>query len=79
MNRVRLAFSFVICLSFGALSAPAQGPQGAGVEGKKVKTRWHWSHHEKHKKDKAAPLYTTPKSVGWWHRHSPGPMGAGGK
>jgi hypothetical protein len=79
MKRVILAFSCLLCLGLGSLPASAQGPQGAGVEGKKVKTHWHWWHHEKHaKKGKTAPLYASPKSVGWWHR-SPGPMGAGTK
>lgn len=80
MKRAILAFSCVLCLSLGALSALAQGPRGAGVEGKKVKTHWQWWHHEKRKKkDKTPPLYTAPKSVGWFHRHGPGPMGAGAK
>jgi hypothetical protein len=82
MKRAILAVSCVLCLSFGALLASAQNPQGAGVEGKKVHSHWHWWHHDKqakHKKDKVAPLYTTPKSAGWFHRHSPGPAGAGVK
>lgn len=77
MKRAILGYSCLLLLSLGALTTAAQGPQGAGVEGKKVKTHWHWWHHEKHRKDKTPPLYTTPKSVGWWHRHGPGPAGAG--
>jgi hypothetical protein len=79
MKKAILALCCGLCLSLGPLSASAQGPQGAGVEGKKVKTHWHWWHHEKHKKTKTPPLYTSPKSVGWFHRHGPGPMGAGVK
>jgi len=82
MRKAILAFSCVLCLSFGALSTSAKGPgpKGAGVEGNKVHTHWHWWHHEKQKKDKATPLYGTPKSVGgWFRRRGPGPAGAGTK
>ncbi|MGB2629345.1 MAG: hypothetical protein WAK20_21360 [Candidatus Acidiferrum sp.] len=80
MKRAILALSCAICLSFGALSASAQDPKGAGVEGKKVQSHWHWWHHEHHKKVKTAPLYTIPRSAGgWFHRHDPGPAGAGVK
>jgi len=34
---------------------------------------------EKHGRNNAEPLYSFPKSVGWWHRKGPGPAGAGVK
>jgi hypothetical protein len=81
MKRSILALSCMLFLSsLGAVCVSAQSPQGAGVEGKKVKSHWRWWHHEKHKKkDKTPPLYSTPKSVGWWHHRGPGPAGAGTK
>jgi hypothetical protein len=33
---------------------------------------------EKHRDSGTEPLYSVPKSVGWWHK-GPGPAGAGAK
>jgi hypothetical protein len=30
-----------------------------------------------HSRGNSDPLYTSPKTVGWWHHKGPGPMGAG--
>ena len=49
------------------------GPMDAGAN-KQAKSEK--QHTGKPRLEKATPLYTTPKSVGWWHK-SPGPMGAG--
>jgi hypothetical protein len=65
-----------------AIPVCAQNPQGAGTEAKSKRVHvqhFHWWHHEKHSKVKTAPLYSVPKSGGWWHRHQPGPAGAGAK
>lgn len=77
---------FFVCLlvlsGLASLPASAQHPQGAGTDGKSQKIhvhRFHWWHHEKHSHVKTAPLYSVPKSGGWWHRHQPGPAGVGAK
>jgi hypothetical protein len=36
------------------------------------------AHDEKHHRGNSDPLYTFPKTVGWWHK-GPGPAGAGVK
>jgi len=70
--------------SAGTQVARAQAPQGAGTDGKSNRIQvhhhwwqWHWPKREK--KVKTPPLYSVPKSTGWWHRHGPGPAGAGVK
>jgi hypothetical protein len=83
MKRLILAFfcALLIC-SLVPRVVSAQGPQGAGTDGKshKIKAPRHWWwHRDKHKKEKTAPLYSVPKSVGWWHHRGPGPAGAGVK
>jgi hypothetical protein len=81
MKRLLLLIASAVFLSIlGPLSACAQVPQGAGTDGKssRVKVHRHWWQHEKHHREKTAPIYTVPKSVGWWH-HDPGPAGAGVK
>jgi hypothetical protein len=81
MKRLLLLIASAVFLSIlGPLSAYAQVPQGAGTDGKssRVKVHRHWWQHEKHHREKTAPIYTVPKSVGWWH-HDPGPAGAGVK
>jgi hypothetical protein len=35
-------------------------------------------HRERETRDSSGALYSTPKTVGWWHR-GPGPAGAGAK
>jgi hypothetical protein len=52
-------------------SSPA--PEGVGASNKDKRTK---AHSEKHTRQSTAPLYTSPKTVGWWHK-GPGPMGAG--
>ena len=83
MKRLILVFSCLFfCLSLASLPARAQNPQGAGTDGKskKIKVhRFHWWHHEKKQRTKTPPLYSVPKSVGWWHHRGPGPAGAGTK
>lgn len=69
----------LLCAIFliGAPSAFAQGPQGAGAKNRNWHIHWfHWKKHQK--KPKTAPLYTVPKSHGWFHK-GPGPAGAGAK
>ena len=79
MKRLLLVCCCAIVLTaLGPLpSVHAQAPQGVGSE---HKHRWFrsGSRKQKHHKEKHPPLYTSPKSKGWWH-HTPGPMGAGAK
>jgi len=54
------------------------GPMGAGAD---TATHMQWPkwpkpHMGRSHLEKPTPLYTSPKSVGWWHK-SAGPMGAG--
>jgi hypothetical protein len=83
MKRLFLVVACILFLSSpGPLFASAQFPQGAGTDGKSSKVKVHrhwWWHHDKHKHEKTAPLYSAPKSVGWWHHRDPGPAGAGVK
>ena len=46
---------------------------GAGGDQKAQSAK---AHTGKVQLEKPTPLYTSPKSVGWWHK-SPAPMGAG--
>jgi hypothetical protein len=69
----------LLCAIFliSAPSAFAQGPQGAGA--KSHNRHFHWFHWKKRQhKTKTPPLYTVPKSRGWFHK-GPGPAGAGAK
>ena len=56
------------------------GPMGAGADRINWASSWNvklaWPHIRKASLEKPTPLYTTPKSVGWWHK-GPGPAGAG--
>ena len=86
-KRFVLGFCAVLVLTFGPVRvASAQhwwhwrhtgqtgpGPMGAGADQKAESTK---THTGKEQLEKPTPLYTSPKSVGWWHK-SPGPMGAG--
>lgn len=47
------------------------GPRGAGADQKAEKQP-----AQKTQLEKPTPLYTSPKSIGWWYK-SPAPMGAG--
>jgi hypothetical protein len=49
------------------------GPAGVGATQKTKKAK---ARHEKRQHNKSTPLYSIPKSVGWFH-HGPGPAGAG--
>lgn len=75
-------FSAVLLLTFGPVRvASAQswwrhtgpGPKGAGADQKVESTS---KHAGKAQLAKPTPLYTSPKSVGWWYK-TPAPMGAG--
>jgi len=33
--------------------------------------------HENYTHDSSGSLYSVPRTVGWWHRKGPGPVGAG--
>ncbi len=83
MKRIILViFCALMLSSMGPQVARAQAPQGAGTDGKsnRIKGHWHWWHWPKReKKAKTPPLYSVPKSTGWWHHHGPGPAGAGVK
>jgi len=77
----------VILLALGpvrAVSAQAwwghdggPGPKGAGAD---THMQWQWPKwpkpHVGRSHEKLTALYTSPKSVGWWHK-SPAPMGVG--
>ena len=57
------------------------GPMGAGADKINWWTsswnyKWTWPHAGKEQLEKPTPLYSSPKSVGWWHK-SPAPMGEG--
>jgi hypothetical protein len=57
------------------------GPMGAGAAGADNYFQWpNWPKPHIRRShghlEKPTPLYTSPKSVGWWHK-GPGPMGAG--
>jgi hypothetical protein len=49
------------------------GPAGVGANSKTKRTK---AQREGRSHSKLEALYTSPKSIGWWHK-SPGPMGAG--
>ena len=75
-------FCAVFLLTFGPVCvACAQhwwqhtgpGPMGAGADQKAESTS---KHAGKAQLEKPTPLYTSPKSVGWWYK-TPAPMGAG--
>jgi hypothetical protein len=68
----------------------AQDAQGSSVDesAKKPKKHKHEKRHKRQKgeksvthskRDKSEPLYTTPKSLSWWHGGGPAPAGAGTK
>ena len=80
MKRLLLVLCGVIFLcTAGAIPASfAQGPRGAGSERHHEKFHLKWFHRKAHR-EKTSPLYTAPKSVGWWHHRNPGPAGAGVK
>lgn len=80
--RASLGFCAVLLLTFGPVRvASAQhwwqqtgpGPKGAGADQKAESPKQHTG---KAQLEKPTPLYTSPKSVGWWYK-TPGPMGAG--
>jgi hypothetical protein len=75
-------FCAVFLLTFGPVRvASAQywwphtgpGPKGAGADQKVESTS---KHSGKAQLEKPTPLYTSPKTVGWWYK-TPAPMGAG--
>lgn len=77
---VVLGFCVALCLTFGPVRVVSAqhwwrhsgpGSTGAGADQKAEK-----QHAQKTQFEKPTPLYTSPKSVGWWHK-SPAPMGAG--
>jgi hypothetical protein len=49
-------------------------PAGVGADKKSTASKPKREHHQ-HVKN--PPLYSKPKSLGWWHHDTPGPMGAG--
>ncbi|HKW31488.1 MAG TPA: hypothetical protein VJN92_00675 [Candidatus Acidoferrum sp.] len=82
MKHFICGFCAVLVLPFGSVGvASAQHwgrhtgpePMGAGADQKAESAK---THTGKAQLEKPTPLYTSPKSVGWWHK-SPGPMGAG--
>ena len=89
MKHFVFGFCVVFFLTFGPVRvAYAQGwwrstgpgPMGAGAD-KISKLTWPniklvWPQTRKAQLEKPTPLYTSPKSVGRWHK-SPAPMGAG--
>lgn len=54
-------------------TGPGPGPMGAGADQKAQSAKQHTG---KAQLEKPTPLYTSPKSVGWWQK-GPGPLGAG--
>lgn len=50
-----------------------QNASGVGTNSKTKQTK---THREGRSRGNTEPLYTSPRSVGWWHK-GPGPMGAG--
>lgn len=81
-------FCAVLLLTFGPVRvACAQhwwqdtgpGPMGAGADQRfslNSYFKWTWPHIRKAPLEKPTPIYTSPKSVGWWYK-TPAPMGAG--
>ena len=57
-------------------SRSSPSPAGVGADNNAKRTKASKAHHEKGPRGDSAALYTSPKTVGWWHK-SPGPMGAG--
>ena len=90
MKRFVFVFCAVMVLAFGPVRlACAQhlwqhtGPGPAGVGAEKINWwnsswsyKWTWPHFRREQLEKPTPIYTSPKSVGWWHK-SPAPMGVG--
>ena len=88
MKRLLLAFfGVLLLLTAGPLPvASARGwwwhhsshsKSSPAAPGKKVKSSKAPS--EKHGRNTSEPLYSFPKTVGWWHHKGPGPAGAGVK
>ena len=80
MKRLLLVLCGVIflCTAGPIPASSAQGPRGAGSERPHKKFHLKWF-HRKPDREKTPPLYSVPKSVGWWHHRNPGPAGAGVK
>jgi hypothetical protein len=90
MKQLVFGFCAVLLLALGPVStASAQdwwghmglghtgpGPMGAGADTHVQWPKWPKPHIGRSHQEKLTPLYTSPKSVGWWHK-SPAPMGAG--
>jgi hypothetical protein len=57
-------------------SRSSPSPAGVGADNNAKRTKSSKARHEKGRRADSAALYTSPKTVGWWHK-SPGPMGAG--
>lgn len=80
MKHFVFGFCVVFWLTFGPVRVVSAqhwrrhsnpGPMGAGADQKAEKQQ-----APKAQFEKPTPIYTSPKSVGWWHK-SPAPMGAG--
>jgi len=80
MKRLLLVLCGVIflCTAGPIPASSAQGTRGAGSERQHKKFHLKWF-HRKPDREKTPPLYSVPKSVGWWHHRNPGPAGAGVK
>jgi hypothetical protein len=85
MKQIVYCFCMVLLFTLGtARTASAQdwrghtgpGPMGAGADTHMQWPKWPKPHIGTAHQEKLTPLYTSPKSVGWWHK-SPAPMGAG--
>jgi len=90
MKHFVFGFCAVLFLTFGPVRVvhaqyrwghSGPGPRGAGADKINWWTsswnyKWRWPHFREVQLEKPTPLYTSPKSVGWWHK-SPAPMGAG--
>jgi len=85
MKQFVFSFSAVLLLTLVPVrAASAQdwgrhtgpGPMGAGADTHAQWPKWPKPPVGRSHQEKLTPLYTSPKSVGWWHK-SPAPMGAG--
>jgi len=85
MKQFVFGFCAVLLLRLGSVrTAYAQhwvqptgpGPKGAGADTRMEWPKWPKLHIERSHQEKLTPLYTSPKSTGWWQK-SPAPMGAG--